>query len=258
MEIPDNKLYREVRLTNGIHSGVYRIYWNKYICEKMEKRAVIYKWGDIEVLKAEAGNWVETYDGTVIQILDIRIYKDKKNRIFHFFKFPVATVYAWTNYLGITKFRQFQGNFMTAGRNTMKMTIAGSDNQKVRFASYIVSGMNPLKAYRLAFNNLAPTTVTTLHRRVNQMITDDIVRKEIVSQIEPLIDKINKSFSDERLINELDDLLTRSRKGTDAHRENIKFIMALMNKLPEHMYPNKKKDKAIDINYEEVKPPGLE
>ena len=42
-------------------------------------------------------------------------------------------------------------------------------------------------------------------------------------------DKVRDNFSDESIINELKILLDRSRKGSDAHRENIKFIMTLIN-----------------------------
>ncbi|WP_448506065.1 hypothetical protein [Immundisolibacter sp.] len=254
MDIPEDKLYRIITLTKGLYEGEHKLYWNSYICKLFEHCERVYKWGNNEVLDAVAGDWVETYDGTVFQILHKRIYKDKKrNRQFVFFRFPIATVYAWETLKGY-KYRQLFGNFMSMSRGNMKSnTIAGSSNQKIRFATYLVSGLNPLKAYRLAFNNYATLPVTTLHRRVNQMITDEIVKKELFEQLEPLVEKLNTEFSDQRLVDELKELLDRSRKGSDAHRENIKFIMALLNKLPDAMYPNNKNKKiATEIQYQEV------
>lgn len=259
MEIPEDKLFRIIILTKGLYEGQHKLYWNTHICKLYEKNVKIYKWGQIEVLNAEAGDWVETYDGTVFQILHKRIYKDKnRNRQFIFYRFPIATVYAWETKTGY-KYRQLFGNFMNMSRNNMRMnTLAGSDNQKLRFATYLVSGINPLKAYRLAFNNFATLPVTTLHRRVNQMITDEIVKKELFTQLEPLVEQLNTEFSDERLVRELKELLERSRKGSDAHRENIKFIMALLNKLPDAMYPNKANRKlAQEVAYQQVTPPAL-
>lgn len=260
MEIPEDKLYRTITLTKGLYEGQHKLYWNPYICRLFEGDVTIYKWGQDEVLTAIAGNWVETFDGTVFQILHKRIYKDKKrNRQFIFFRFPIATVYAWETLKGY-KYRQLFGNFMSMSRGNMKQnTVAGSDNQKVRFATYLVSGINPLKAYRLAFNNFATLPVTTLHRRVNQMITDEIVKKELFEQLEPLVDKLNTEFSDQRLVDELRELLDRSRKGSDAHRENIKFIMALLNKLPDAMYPKGTNSKKIaaEVSYTEVPKLGI-
>ena len=259
MEIPEDKLYRIVKLKNGQYQGEYRIYWNKYIWSLFE-HTDIYEWGNKECLQAQAGDWIETYDGTILPLLRMRIHKDKKKRTFHFFYFPVATVYSWTNWENKTQFRQLQGNFMYGTKNQIGMkTIAGSNNQKLRFVHYIIAGLNPLKAYRIAFNNKSTLPVTTLHRKVNQLMSDEIVKKEIFNQIQPLVEKLGEQFSDERLINELDELLERSRKGSDAHRENIKFIMALLNKLPSAMYPGKNsaKDRAIEAQYSEVAPPML-
>jgi len=259
MEIPEQHLYRTITLSKGLYEGEHKLYWNPYICRIYQPDVKIYKWGQDEVLDAMAGDWVETYDGTCFQILHKRIYKDKKrNRQFVFYRFPIATVYAWQTLKGY-KYRQLFGNFMSMSRGNMKSnTIAGSSNQKIRFATYLVSGLNPLKAYRLAFNNFATLPVTTLHRRVNQMITDEIVKKELFEQLEPLVDRLNNEFSDERLVEELKQLLDRSRKGSDSHRENIKFIMALLNKLPDSMYPNKsdRKKMSVDADYK-VLPPVL-
>ena len=74
----------------------------------------------------------------------------------------------------------------------------------------------------------------------------------------PLVEKLGEEFTDDRLIKELDLMLDNSRKGSSDHRENIKFIMALLNKLPETLNPGKgKKNMAVEIDYSEVQPPQL-
>ena len=99
-----------------------------------------------------------------------------------------------------------------------------------------------------------------LNEKVLSLITD----KEVVAVINEnkveLQDKIKEAFSDDRMVKELMDLLDRSRKGTDAHRENIKFVLALLNKLPDSMV-NKKLKSVNEIPvtpYEEVPPPPKE
>ena len=257
MEIPEDKLYRIITLSKGMYQGEYRLYWNRYICEQFESNITVVKWGYCTSIKA--GDWIETYDGTLLQCLDRRDYYDKRKnrRHFIFIRTPIATVYIWETKEGY-KYRQLFGNFMSMNRSTMRQkTVAGSSNQKIRFATYLVSGLNPLKAYRLAFNNYATLPVTTLHRRVNQMITDEIVKKELFEQLEPLVERLNTEFSDQRLVNELRELLDRSRKGSDAHRENIKFIMALLNKLPQAMYPGSKAQKSLAQEVQIISPPQL-
>lgn len=257
MEIAEDKLYRIITLSDGQHKGEYRLYWNEVICRLLEDNPSILKWGDC--LNAQAGDWIVTYDGTVMQALSRREYIDKWGRKFIFFKFPIATVYIWQTRKEGWKYRQLFGNFMSVERHSMVKTWTGTDNQKIRFASLIIAGINPLNAYRMAFNNQTTLPIASLHRKVNQLMTDEIVRKEIITQLQPLADKLSDEFNDDRLVRELDLLLANSRKGSDAHRENIKFIMALLNKLPSAMYPGSKKDKslAIDTTYETIAPPVL-
>lgn len=256
MEIAEDKLYRIITLSSGQHIGEYRLYWNETICRLLEDNPSILKWGDC--LNAQAGDWIITYDGTVMQALSRREYIDKSKRKFIFFKFPIATVYIWQR-KDKWNYRQLFGNFMSMERHSMIKAWEGTDNQKVRFATLIIAGINPLNAYRMAFNNHMTLPIASLHRKVNQLMSDEIVQKEIITQLQPLADRLSDEFNDNRLVKELDLLLANSRKGSDAHRENIKFIMALLNKLPAAMYPGSKKDKslAVDTAYETVAPPQL-
>lgn len=256
MEIPDKELFRIVTLTNGMYKGEYRIYWNRYIYEKLEPGSRLYKWGDCS--KSLAGDWVETYDGTCIQILDKRPYTAKNgSRTHHFYRFATATVYSWTLHkTGITKYRQFQGNFMTAGRHSLKMTtMKGNDHQKVRFASFLANGINPLKAYRIAFNFSVTLDIVSLHRRVNQMIGDKVVQKELVVQIAPLVEQLSEEFPDDSIVLELKTLLDSSKPGSADHRENLKFIMNLLGKLPERITGGRKQKLVEQAEYEDLEPP---
>src|SRR5574343_1779406 len=108
MEIAEDKLYRTITLTKGIYAGEYRLYWNRYICEQFETNITIVEWGNCIDIKA--GDWIETYDGTLLQCLDRRDYHDKRkwNRHFIFVRTPIATVYIWETKKGY-KYRQLFG-----------------------------------------------------------------------------------------------------------------------------------------------------
>ena len=261
MEIPDNKLFRIVTLPAGNFKGKHRIYWNAYICNLYET-APIFKWDTKECHNAVVGDWIDTLDGTVMQILDIRDHPSKNNkRVHRFYRFCTATVYSWTRQKDdLIQYRRLQGNFMTASNHSLKMTTkSGSQNQKLRFAAYIVSGINPLKAFRLAFSYYQTDTITTLHRKVNTMINDDIVKKEILIQSEPLIDEISEAFPNNRFVTELNELLTHSKKGSKDHRDNILLIMDLLGKLPSRLSTNKPNPKDTDeVPYDEVSIPQIE
>jgi 16S rRNA G966 N2-methylase RsmD len=81
----------------------------------------------------------------------------------------------------------------------------------------------------------------TLNSKILNLLKDKEVIKILKENKMELEDKIKEAFSDERMVTELMDLLARSRKGSDAHRENIKFVLALLNKLPDTMVNKKLK-----------------
>lgn len=254
-------LYRTFKVAKGQYEGEYKLYFNRTVAAHyLPENIKIYKWGDNECLNAEAGDYIESYDGSVVILIRKRIYTSKATQMpFYFFRFPMCTITAYTPKTKPVKFREFyaQAAYLNKGMVVPRIE-RGSRNQKIRFATMIISGVHPFKAYRIAFSKLEPIQINTLHRRINMLITDEVVQKEIKDQLLPLAERLGEEFTDERLVKELGLLLQASRKGSDAHRENIKFIMALLNKLPDAMYPNGKNKKiAAEVPYSEVRPPQL-
>lgn len=257
IEIDISLLKREYNLERGLFKGTHILYLNKEIAQTLNPNMKLMRWRDERMFEeAEAGWWIEADDGWVVQLLRKVVYKPKTNNVYHyFFRFPMCNAIAYINQSGTKRFRQFQGQYTYANKNRISPSTTMEASRKKRFASFIVAGLSPPKAYYLAFNDNTVKGLTLTYR-MDRLMSDKIVQKEVIALMEPLAAKVNESFSDERLISELEQLLDRSRKGSDAHRENIKFIMSLVNKLPSHMYPDRKKNKEIlDTPYEEVKPP---
>ena len=104
-------------------------------------------------------------------------------------------------------------------------------------------------------------TYTSLHRLTNnqylikaaKLMDEPIVRQEIKNQLAQFTGEIQNKFGDRRIIDELDDLLTFSKKGSDAHRGNIQFIMELRG-LKDKPSPKHIKPRAEDAEYAEVPP----
>ena len=80
-------------------------------------------------------------------------------------------------------------------------------------------------------------------------MNDKIVRNEISNQLQTFVTQVDDTFSIERLVTELDRLLTLSKAGTKDHRENIEFIMELKGIRKRQ---NSKPGKIEEISYEEI------
>lgn len=253
MNIPDNLLYREVINQNGEFAGTFRVYWNKHILKLMEPDAECYKW--LNSWDAPVGCYIESMDGTCLQLLNKREYKEKKY-LTRWYRFAVTTVYARRFPSGIVKYRDFYGNFMTASKSTLEKfprTYLGKDNQKVRFASLILQGLNPIKAYQTSYGFRTTTHISSLHKRINRLMTDEIVVKEIKDQLVPFMSEMGKAFTDDELIKEIKSLLQNSVKGSPAHRDNIEFVLHLSGRMPKDI-TSKRKLKMIEME-EEINPP---
>lgn len=252
-------LYRIFKVDKGDYKGEYRLYFNRKVAEYYLPDRKIYKWGDDECLQAEAGDYIESYDGSVVMLIRKRVYTSKKTQVpFYFFRFPMSTITAYVTKTKGIKFREFYGQMAYINKGEIVPKIRqGSDNQKIRFVSMLLSGVHPFKAYRIAFGKFDPIEIGNLHRKVNKLMTDEVVRTEINEQLVPFIEQLNEEFSDNKIVQQLKLLIDNSRKGSDAHRENIKFIMALLNKLPQAMYSGSKAQKSLAQEVQVISPPQL-
>lgn len=263
MEVDEKQMYRVYRDE--------RIYFNKYVWSLFNESGDVYKWRDLEVTKAEVGDWVIADDDNVLRIMNKRCYK---NVIFYKF------CNVQTNYSSYLKkngeishsYSKFLGGY-TGLKNTRGLNAKYEDRsiKKVAFANLLVAGMHPYKAFSVAINNERKKvlTIDQLNFKIIMLLKDPIVREIINSGVKKMgsyeifENKVEQQFSDECLIKELKELIEKSRKGTDAHRENIKFVLALTNKLPTRLYGKKMTsigDKNLEIeetNYEIEQPPAL-
>lgn len=256
MNIEDAKLFRIVTIPRGNFEGQYRVYWNAHILQKYEPDTTLQIWGDC--WDADVGDWVESYDGTCLQILKIRTHQDKQKkypRLYRFFRFPVSTIYAYQNKHEI-KYREFYGNFMTAHKDKqghMPLSMTGKENQKIRFVSMVLRGLNPIKAWRVELGkNLGPVEIPQIHRRLNVLMNDKVIIRELKDQLAPFLTEMEKSFTDESLVTEIKSLLENSNKGTVVHRDNIEFVLGILNKMPVNLANQKRK---LTMQIEETGPP---
>ena len=258
MEIEDSKLYREFIIKNGKYAGSYKIYWNRHIFRLFDQDSYLFNWlnDNIDDVNIKDGYYndkevyIESMDGIVMRLLEKIRKVDKKGRIFYFCKFPTTYVYYYYRVDGKKVHRNFYGNFMYTGNSTLRQYGEKITNkQKALFVTLVLNKVDIYEAYKIATGKRS-YNFATLNKRIMDMLNDKIVKKELSIQLQEFNNKLNEYFTDEMILKELKSLIENSRKGTLAHRENIKLILELTNRYP----TAQRKANITDIEYEEVIP----
>jgi len=175
-----------------------------------------------------------------------------------FVRVPVGTfaVY-WTKSKGWV-WRQMMAQFGNAQKSSVghrsRLTNPGVMN-KIKFATMFLSGVSMTKAVRIIYPKLKNLTYNQLLIKATNLMDDKVVQAELKDQVSKFKDDVSEKFSDERIIKELDMLLDRSKKGTDAHRCNIQFIMELKGHYtPQTSVKKNGKSNIQEASYTEVPP----
>jgi hypothetical protein len=135
----------------------------------------------------------------------------------------------------------------------------GGHIQKIKFATLLISGVNLTLAVRMCYPNLHRLTKNHLLIKAAKLMDDIVVRSEIKNQLAKFRGDIEGKFGDERLIDELDMLLSRSKKGTESHRGNIQFIMELRGLYEPTNGKSSKKIRSVqEASFTEVPPSEAE
>jgi len=217
------------------------------------------KWGFTDPEKLEVGEWVRADDGYIIQILNVRFFPARPNnstKESYFIRVPVGTFAIWMTKDG-WHWRQMFAQFSVPHKNSASQQSRlyhGGHIQKIKFAALLVSGVNLRLAVKMTYPTLHHLTDNQLYTKAVKLMSDKVVQTEIRTLTEKFQADIVEKFGDERLIVELDELLKFSKKGSDAHRNNILLIMELRN-----MYKKGKKvDDTEEAEYTSVPPSEAE
>ena len=199
------------------------------------------KWGYTDPEKLQVGEWIRADDGYVLQLLRIRLFPPReKSKETYFMRLPMGTFAIWRTNDG-WHWRQLYAQFSVPHKNSASQrsrVYHGGHIEKIKFATLLVSGVNLKLAVRMTYPMLHKMTNNQYLIKAAKLMDDKIVRKEIKALTEKFQEDLVDKFGDVRLVKELDDLVTFSKKGTDAHRNNILFIMELRN-----MYKKSRKGK---------------
>lgn len=214
------------------------------------------KWGEGKIEELKAGDWVIADDGYVVQVLRVKVFPHWTGSLTFFVRMPMGTFAVYHTKSQGWKWRQMMAQFglpqkSSIGHRGRMYNV--SVMQKVKFATMFLSGVSMITAVKVVYPMAKKLTYNQLLIKAAHLMDDKIVQAELKNQVSNFTEDVGSKFDDERIVKELDLLLERSKKGTDAHRCNIQFIMELRG-----MYTSqtsgKKNGKLIaeDTDYTEV------
>lgn len=239
---------REFTIKHGNYVGIHNIYDNP---KEAEENGIAYiRWFHNDIT---TGTWVWSEDGRVFQCLRQYDLINKQGQLTKCYRFVNGTVAVFFDHGNVAK---KIGNLYADRVPTVKSTLSGKQVNELNKEQYSVLAkllVNGVDLY------MAIRTVISWRRHVSSDFVNTVLehprfREAVLNEIKSFDNDIAEKFSDNVIIKHLDLLLQNSKLGTDAHRNNITFIMQLRGLLKAQ---NGKLKDAIEVPYNEEKPPLL-
>lgn len=257
---------RDFTIRSGKYQGTHLIYDNE---DEARDNSIEFKkpWYHDKV---EAGDWVVSDDGYVIQCLHKYKLVNKRHRSGQHtiaYRFPNGTFYVYVDKHGQKHIKNFYAVATASHKNSLGNTPRIGrymTSKKKEFVSLVASGMDIYSAYVKAYK------VRTFSRngiliQLNKLMDDPLVREELMTQLQPFIKQVEQSVKEKTgadtlvqfLVDQITELVTDPKsKVPKDRRENIKLLISLFG---EQLGIALKKDKKEiqEAEYEEIKPPAL-
>jgi len=243
-------MFREYKISTGKYSGSYRIYLHIDYWKKDYPDNELKVW--LEDTEYEQGDWVQSMDGFICQVLNVNPLVNKVNHTTLFVRFPMCTVTYYTKKDGTRKFSNFYAMFTSREKDNVsggRITI--DSGKKIKFATLVSQGVNVFQAYKESINDIS--TNIRMKRHIYALFQDKLVRNTLMTELKPFTDKLNSRITEDQIIEHLELLLSKSRQGSQNHRENIKFIMELKGMIT----PQTNKRMIENADYTEILPQQL-
>jgi len=231
----------EIILTSTIYDSIDE--FKSYYPNKELKR-----WGDTSIKKDD---WIIADDGFIVECLSSKMYQTVRH-ILYYFRFPMGT-FCITYSKGKHYIPAFYAQFSKPKLSGIGTSNGKEINQKIRFATLVMSGFDFGQAYKMCYPNGVLGSDTCFKKGL-KLMNDKIVKVELQNQLQSFTNKLKDNFTEERLIDELEELLSKSRKGSMAHRQNLELILQLTGYMDN---PLSKKKQAEQAEYTEIIPPQL-
>lgn len=234
-----------------IYGGEHNIYESVEEFQKTFPDIIPIRWARDDHTKIESGSWVESEDGYILECLSRKQLINKQGNITNYYRFPMGT---FTVYYRKTKkdykWARLYAYFTVGDRNringVMRTRLDSDDVKKSQFAMFLIAGISPTKSFLLTYGTTF-LTMQQIYRKALKLMNDKIVVTTVQDKLQPFVDKLRGTLTDERLKSEIIQLLDGARKGTKDHRENLRFVFEILGW-------EKKKKNIEDAQFEEENP----
>ncbi len=259
---------RDFTIRSGKYQGTHIIYDNE---NEAKEHSIVFKkpWYADSV---EAGDWVVSDDGYVIQCLHTYKLVNKRHRSGQHtlsYRFPNGTFYAYVDKHGQKHIKNFYAVAAASHKNSLGNTPRIGKymtSKKKEFVVLVAGGMDIYSAYVKAYN-VRTYSRNGIFVQLNKLMDDPLVREELMEQMKPFMKQVEDSVKEktgaESLVDFLVDQVTEllvDHKSTvpRERRENLKLLIGLFGEqLGIALKPHKKKDEITDAEFEILPPPAL-
>lgn len=257
---------RIIQVKRGKYVGEHCVYESVEDFRRHHPNESYLRWGTAPFDQINQNVWVEAMDGYILQCLYRRtLHTVKTGQTRFLYGFANVALPVWPRKNGTFGYYYLYGqysylrdsNMSPKNRNAYRpRPIIGGEPGKERkklaitkFVAYVVAGMDIHQAYRLCYWDKDGRKSST---KVMELMQEEEVRQELQHQLQPFIEKVRGTFTEDRLLTEMEKLLDKSRPGSESHRENLRFIMGLTGHLN---IPPPKKRQIEPAEWTEVKDP---
>lgn len=259
---------RQFTIRKGVYAGEHIIY-DSIEEARSEGKKVYSPWYTDDV---EPGDWCVSDDGYVLQLLkrDKLINKrHKSGQYTDYFRFCNGTFYVYYAKGGKRSIKNFYGVASANHKSSLGNTSALGKYmtlKKKHFVTLVAQGFDPYHAYVRAYK-VNGASKNNIWIQVNKLLSDPVVKTELMEQLKPVIFKLEKQIQKETgaetlqdwLVDELTKLLAKSTKITPKdRRDNIRLVISLFGEPLGFTTPKRtSKNSADEAEWRELPPPQL-
>lgn len=258
---------REFTVRSGKYAGQHKVYDSKEEASAAGIKKICAPWyGDDVVI----GDWCLSDDGYVVQLLHRFKLINKRHKSGQYtdtFRFCQGTFYVYYDRLGRKHIKNFYAMIASNHKNSLGNTSKLGKYmplKKKHFVALVAGGCDPYTAYLKSYGNSHFKQNTWM--QVNELLNDPLVRKALMEEMQPFIQKVEDKIREKTghntisdwLVDELAILLVDMKLSAKEKRANIQLIINLFGEQLGVVKPQiKSKREVLEADFELIAPPKL-
>lgn len=219
---------REYWVKNGRYTGKHLIYDNPQEYLKLFPDRKLRRWSEDPITEMSIGDYIRADDDFVVQILNIYPRENLRDKtITYFVRFPMCSVYAYRRRDLTWKHQNLYAMYSYPNKNSLSNVInglSGKSERKIKFVLLLMSGYSLIHSYRIAYNEKSAISIDKVIYRVRTLLTDKIVKDEIMKQLQELEDKLRGKITLDDFINKIKGHWDAVELGSSQELNAIKAI----------------------------------